>query len=694
MYYKSLYGEQNNQLNNQLFDVNKQIASGVKIQYAKDDISVFTETMRLDNEIVGLGQIKKSTESGYKVSNQTDEVLNEFEKNINRMRTLLLSAVNDTNDEVSRNSIAAELRGIESNLKSLSNTSINGQYLFSGTAVDTKPISADGTYNGNDVAMSAFLGSRTQQQFNISGSELFLGEEVLVRREVTSNVTQENLTAKYPDFTNSAIPGSSSFVLPSNTIRDLMGDSDNVVDTVNAKHYFYLRGTKSDGTSFSEKIPMRDDEKVDDLLTRIGNAYGNTLGNKVVNVSLNPAGEIVVADRIKGSSKLDFHMVGAVDMGGGAAADVTTLSDLDKGESNFDKIMLGTSTATNPNLYVKEFVKSSFASADTNYTNISGLLYDQTKFTVQGNTVSSNVPQIVRGTNSFAIPSTKISEVADLSHGTAGTLDGTQFKLSGTDVNGAPYNVQIDFKNAANGGSTFSTNGGATNYSIFNVNTPRTAADADSMTYQQLMDVVNMVVTNQLPATTNTAADYDKALSSSKFSGTTSLSYDGKIRFGDLNVLSTKATIGLYDSTSTLFADAPALSFNSNNALTVRDPKTDFFKTINEIITAVEDQKQHPDSTIGNIRNVGIGNAIAMLDDLQTHIFTKHSKVGANSNTLTASLERVNLLELSSKSLRSSVIDTDLAEASLTLTQLTTNYQAMLSTVGKISQLNLVNYLK
>ncbi|MDO8453703.1 MAG: hypothetical protein Q7S59_03930 [Sulfurimonas sp.] len=50
MYYKSLYGEQNNQLNNQLFDVNKQIASGVKIQYAKDDISVFTETMRLDNE--------------------------------------------------------------------------------------------------------------------------------------------------------------------------------------------------------------------------------------------------------------------------------------------------------------------------------------------------------------------------------------------------------------------------------------------------------------------------------------------------------------------------------------------------------------------------------------------------------------------------------------------------------------------
>ena len=43
--------------------------------------------------------------------------------------------------------------------------------------------------------------------------------------------------------------------------------------------------------------------------------------------------------------------------------------------------------------------------------------------------------------------------------------------------------------------------------------------------------------------------------------------------------------------------------------------------------------------------------------------------------------------------LRSSVIDTDLAEASLELTQLSLNYEAMLSTVGKISKLSLVNYL-
>lgn len=695
MYYKGLYANENNQLSNKLFDVNKQIASGIKIQYAHQDISTFTDTMRLDNEIVALGQIQKSTESGYKFSNQSDEILNEFDTKTTRIKTLLLAAVNDTNDVTSRDAIAAELRGIEKNLRTLANTSINGQYLFSGSAVDIKPISDDGSYNGNDTAMKSFLGSSVQQQYNLTGAELFLGEESLRRREVATNVQNSNLIAQYPALQSAT--DTSGSLAPSSNIRDLMGDTDNVIDTVNAKHFFYISGVKHDGTAFNEKVAMRDDETIDTLLTHIGNAFGNTLGSDLVNVRLNGAGEIVVEDKVKGSSKLDFHLVGAVDLSGGAAADVTNTDLLDSGEPDFEKIMLATSTAANPNLHVKEFVKSSYAPASGAASNIGGLLYDKTMFSNSGNTVSSNVSQIVKSTNAFATPSTKISEVADITKGTAttadDTLNGTQFVMSGTDINGIAFNAQIDFATA---GSTFSLDGGVTNYDIFNVGTPRAAVAADDMTYQQLMDVVNMIVTDNIPATTSTDTDYDAAVVNSGYNGKTGLSYDGKIEFADLNTVATKATISLYDSNTGDFtpgATSPVMTFNTNNALTVRDPKTDFFKMVDEIITAVEDQKIHPDSTVGDIRNVGIENALSMMDDLQDHIFRAHSKVGAFSNTLNSSLERTATLEISTKTLRSSVIDTDLAEASLTLTQLTTNYQAMLSTVGRVSQLSLVNYL-
>ncbi len=91
MYYNNLYGANNSKLSENLFDVNKQIASGLKIQYAKDDVRAFAETMNLDNELSTIAQVKKSTQSGYKMSNQTDVILNEFGTTMDKMRTLLNS---------------------------------------------------------------------------------------------------------------------------------------------------------------------------------------------------------------------------------------------------------------------------------------------------------------------------------------------------------------------------------------------------------------------------------------------------------------------------------------------------------------------------------------------------------------------------------------------------------------------------
>lgn len=812
MYYDNLYGTNNSKLSKKLFDVNKQIASGLKIQYASDDVSTFTQTMRLDNEITVLGQVKKSTESAYKISNQTDVVMNEFSNTMNRMRVLFVSASNASNSEASRNAISGELRGLESHLKNLSNTSINGQFLFSGSAVDTKPIADDGTYLGNDQSLKAFLGSNVQQRYNLPGSDLFLGEEIRVNREIVSNVVNSSLTAQYPDFTDPTVLGTENIPITADSvIRDLMGDNDNA--SSGADNHFYLRGVKSDGTAFSQDIKMKDGDKVSELLKNIGDAYGNTTNLNVVNVSLNSFGQIVIEDKLKGSSKLDFHLTAAVDYaatdtnGDGAIdRDAANISDaiygvansgqidnLKYGETNFNSIVNGTSQAANSNLYVKSFTQSSYEAANaytpvlksttftasptvangdsfvfstvdaggitTNYpasispgdysalktavdnagdfivgingdtltfditaqgaaknlvsssltnnltavastsTNsvladdIYSIAYDRTQFAKTGSSLTSDVSQALKGTNAFATPSTLISEVADLSQGTAGTLDGTSFRLSGKDINGNAYDAQIDFKSATNGGSSFTLNGGATNFSIFDMSSTRAAVDADKMTYRQLMDVVNMVVANQVPSS-NTSTAYDKAIDDSLLSGNTFLTYDGKMSFGELNSSDTKASISLHDASSgKIGSDESVMTFNSNNALTIRDPKTDFFKSIDQMIQSVEEYKEYPDASSGDKRGVGMENAIKMMDDLFEHVNRSHSIVGAQSNTLTRALERTQLLEISAMTLRSSTIDTDLAESSLRLTQLSMNYQAMLSTVGKVSQLSLVNYL-
>ncbi|MFT5660791.1 MAG: flagellar hook-associated protein 3 FlgL [Sulfurimonas sp.] len=816
MYYKNLYGQNNSQLQSKLFDVNKQIASGLKIQYAHDDVLTFSDTMRLDNEITTLGQIQKSTDSGYKVSNQTDSILNDFTQSLSRTKTLMIQAKNDTQSIASRNAIAAELRGLEGHFKNLANTSINGQFIFAGTAVGTKPIADDGTYRGNNQSMNAFLGSGIQQNYNLSGADLFLGEESLVQRQVTTNIEQYNLSARYPDFTNSSSDenGLKEVITTEDTIRDLMGA---ISDSPNMQSHFYIRGTKSSGEAFSKQVSMNDSETVGELLTQIGNAFGNTSDVDLVNVSLDPLGNILIEDKIKGSSKLDFHMVAAIDfdLSDGDDADINSsvygvtagnIDHLAAGETDFNRIIKGTSSAENDMLHVKKFIQSSHEATSgtshlisakfvmdravepldtlsitvdngdgtvTPYTQVfsgdtattysllktqieltgdftvsingdtvklnithqgiengvsidtalanddfstvgavsvgttifdssvptdnNALLYSRTMFSKDGSTLNSTTPQILKSTNAFATNATKISEVADLSQGTAGTLSGTQFKLEGNSTSGNAYSAVIDFKNTASGGSTFSFDGGVTDYKIFNVSTPRTAVDADEMTYRQLMDVVNMLATGNIPTSTTDAADYDEAIEKSTLSAQTSLSYDGKITFTDLQSSTTKANISMYDAGSGSFSattNASVLTFNSNNALTISDPKTDFFKRLDEIITAVEENKMHPDGTSGNYtRSVGMSNALTMIDDLANHVGSSQSQVGANSNALLSSLERTTLLETSTKILRSSVVEIDLAEASLHLTQLSLNYEAMLSTVGKVSKLSLVNYL-
>lgn len=686
MYFNDIYASNNSKLSKELFDVNKQISSGLKIQYAKDDVSVFTQTMRLDNEMTTLTQVKKSVENAYKFSNQTDTTLNDFGSNLDRMKTLLIQAASAANSDTSLDALSTELRGLEKSLKGLANTSINGQYLFSGSAVNTRPIAEDGTYRGNDTSLDAFLGSNSKQTYNLSGSQLFLGENPSYNREITTNVVNRNLLSEYQELQN-GVEDEESLLTPSSTIRNLMGDTDDIADGVD-NHFFYVRGTQSDGTAFKEKFSMSDNQTIDELLDKIGALYGNTPNLDLVNVSLNNSGQIVIEDKQSGSSKIDFHMVGAVDFSGGAAADVDDTTLLDSGETDFKEIINPTTPPANP-LFVKEFVKSDFAVAPSAGVNLDALEYDRVAFEQNGSKLSSNVSQVLKSDNSFATNTTKLSEVFS---GDPADLDGKTFNLQGTQVDGVnSFDIEINLSSA---GSTFTD--GTDTYNIYNVD--GSAVAAEDMTYKQLMDVVNAVVTGEFPDASyvDDSAAFHQKIKEASLQGDTYLTHDGKMEFGEKNVTTTKASMALFDANSSDFSatsSASVATFNANNALTVTDPKTDFFKEIDRIISAVEEYKLYPDAKNGSARTVGIQNAIAMIDDVIDHTTRSQTQVGAQSNALTRALERTEFLEVSTMSLRSSVIDTDLAEASLRLTQLSLNYEAMLSTVGRISKLTLVNYL-
>jgi len=600
---------------------------------------------------------------------------------------------------------------LEENLRQLANTSINGNYLFSGSEIKTKPIDDNGLYQGNAEDMKAFVGSGVEQTYNINGADLFLGDENDTQRKITLNMPHLNQTLLYPDvMVDPTIPRElakkEEYITGNHTVRDLMGDTDPNIDLANPKHHFYIHGTKHDGTTFKTVISKSDEDAISSLLDEIGYAYGNTLTNKVVDVSLNEDGQIEIEDRLPGSSKLDFHMVGATDFDPALPDDasVVNIDALDGGETDFesiaDDIAAGINPPTNP-LHVKSFMQSGLSASTLATNNIEALVYDRNDFSKDGVNLTSNVSQILKADNSYAQDSTKLHEVFsgityDVNNSYVSGLDGETLKIQGQDINGSAYDININLLDA---GSTVTGTIGGVPIAGFSVeDVAGNPTNAGDMTYRQMMDVVNFAVTGIDP---NAYATYEDAIKAANTMGEVNLTYDGKIAFKENSSSTTLASIALYDVSTNDFSAAfiqpnqngPIASFNANNALTVSDPKTDFFKQIDDAITSVELSRIRADGQNGSPRNGGVQNAIQAIDDLSDHLFNQHSVAGVQSQTFQTTSDRTDLLVITTKTLRSETIDVDFAEASLELKQLELNYQAMLSTVTRISELSLINYI-
>ena len=800
MYYQTQNSNTNN-MAQQLFDVNEQISTGNQFQYAYQAPVAFAQTMNLDNEINSFNQVSSSASSGLTFSQQTDSTISSITSTLDQFKTKLIQANSAVNSPQSMAALASEMQGLETQLKSLANTSINGQYIFSGSMVNQKPIDDNGNYLGNDQSMTSFLGSNVTQAYNITGQQLFLGQDSTTQRMITTNVQNLNQSVLHPEIMSdtslSTATGTEQYIAPTDTIRDLMGASSTSVDNTDSQNHFYITGTNHDGSTFKTTINMNDGDSVQSLLDKIGQAYGNTSTNKVVNVSLNSVGQIEIQDNVPGSSKLDFHMVGNVDPSG----PVTNLDDLNSNEthvidftkspissytnvvgqqqnqftpdsftlnmdmrtssgdlagtgtllknifpSNISSINLGgtdangntpspssftvTSTSTVQDLLsaikgsysgtASDFainmangqINFSTATGAANGINIqlssldssgnpiaalssnAGITYDNAAFTQSGNKLLSNVSQIVSTDNSYATDSTKLSDVSGTVPFTA-TGAPQQLKLNGINTNGSPFNAIIDMKSLADGGSSFTV--GGTTYPIYDASGNPT--DGNNMTYKQLTDAINMIMSNTLPATNSSVSDYNTAIGQADIQSSTSLNNEGQLVFQDNTAATTKASLSLTDANSTTYPSSgttsgSSLQFNSNSALTISDPKTDFFSTLDEIINSVAQGKFTADATTGDLRNVGTQNAIQMIDDLDSHISTLQSQSGVHSQSLQAASDRAQTLTLSAQSMRSSVADTDIAQATLQLNQLQLGYQAVYSTIAKVSQLSLVNYIK
>ena len=386
--------------------IQTQLASGKKIEYMYDDPVIFTKDLKFQEEINSFKEIKNSASFAKTFANETDTILNDISNTLDSFKTKLIEAANDTNNSVNREAIAKELEGELEHLRDLANTSIDGKYIFSGSAFDKEPIGKDYKYQGNDKTVKAFLGKGVEREYNIDGKSLFLGRDDDYKKHVTLNVVQFDKMKQHPEFVvrgkdnklyidkhlkeHGKIPDSSN--PPQNTpvtldseIRMLTGVEDiydSTTDTYkDGISYFYVKGRKPNGEVVNTKFSLSNSDKVSDLLKKIGEVFGNTDTTKVVNVNINDMGEIEIKDAVTGKMITDFFMVAS-----------------DKDEASVEDL------AKNGD-YIVEFQKSNFATIpEVSYVKASNQYFDNRIY--KFGAIFKNIK-----TQQNAIPQNKIKEV-------------------------------------------------------------------------------------------------------------------------------------------------------------------------------------------------------------------------------------------------------------------------------------------
>lgn len=733
--------------------LNLQISSGMKIQNSFEDSSVYNDGMRLDYEAATLEQVQTVTSKARNFSVSTDKTLGEFKKQLEQFKVKLVQSANEVHSETSRQALANDLQGIKNHLVNLANTSINGQFLFSGSAINTKPINGTtNQYFGNSQKMNVVGGAQIDLPYNVDGKELFLGRDMDYSKKITSNtMLKDNSLADRDKVVYLNEEHKMKNLLGFDYVKDQRTIQDSDFSGTTAKRFqdttFYLQGKKPDGTSFTSKFKQSYDSSVKDLLEKIGTEYGNTPTNKVVEVTINNQGQINVRDLTKGNQVIDFHMVGvtkkinsanAANLANPPAAPTAAVTDASDAFNGINSLeALRTAVNGNPDDYVvTEFVKSDYKNLNGNKTD--AFDYDRVKFKQDGRNVTGTVSQVSRLTGNFATDSTTLSEVAgtkELYRDEKGKydIDGQKLKMQIKSKSGGLYKVDITFGSktpptAISGEATLTiTRPNNTTYTtkvwdssyVDHDNNPATQRILEGhstlsrdMTFRQLNDIISMVASDNVPAGTGgtTQADfaaYREGIEHSKGSVEVNMDHRGRIKVTDMQRANTQVEVGIYDSVnSDLFrgdstGTTPAtqqgkgaiFNFSSNNAVDIDHPSVDIFDDLDKMIGAVRLGQYRADADRNDPRNSGIQGAIERLDHIADHVSKVHTKMGAISNTLKETNERASIMEVNVKSVKSDLVDTDYGKTYMEMMQKMMSYQAMLQSVAKINQLSLLNYM-
>ncbi|STQ85851.1 flagellar hook-associated protein FlgL [Helicobacter muridarum] len=350
------------------------------------------------------------------------------------------------------------------------------------------------------------------------------------------------------------------------------------------------------------------------------------------------------------------------------------------------------------------------------FTAALGVNYTKTGFHQLGSKLRGNIAQVISGTSYLANDATKLIEVTD------GSLNGKTYGFKFQDHNGIEFHASLTFTKQGSFLELPSQKLESSTIKIplFNPDDepPQvTVSHGDIVTYRQIMDAMAIALnySNEDEESlrlaeikgkpTQAAKDaYEALVNRANTKVSIYIDKEGKMVIQD-NIRSvTRMSMMFYDKDQDSFSpesirnSVSNIRFNANGALVVDDPKINFFKGLDDAIHSVRNGVYRAGALHGQryddtMQSIGLQNNIELIDHLSDHIEKIIAKNGAHTRTFQNAITRNEIIKTQVSGIKGEVIGADLAETYNKFTNLSNNYQAVLSSTNRINGLSLVNYL-
>ena len=144
---------------NSISQLQTQLASGQQLNLPSDNPAAVTQVLGLSSQASQLTSWQSNAALASTWLSTATSTANDIIESMQSAHTLLLQAANQgAQNSTSYQAIGSQLRGVISNLLSLSNTQFEGRPLFGGTSASAQAYDSSGNYLGNTDVPTVVLG--------------------------------------------------------------------------------------------------------------------------------------------------------------------------------------------------------------------------------------------------------------------------------------------------------------------------------------------------------------------------------------------------------------------------------------------------------------------------------------------------------------------------------------------------------